>query len=48
MWVPGGVAYWIAITAVWFKWAHRERGDDEPAVIPPMPNLVSAGPRAST
>lgn len=33
MWVPGGLTIWIAITAVYFRWTHREgqeeRGHEE-------------------
>jgi len=24
MWVPGGLALWIAITAVWFAWSRKD------------------------
>jgi putative membrane protein len=34
MWVPGGVAYWIAMTVVWFRWERRERVEDAPLAIP--------------
>jgi putative membrane protein len=30
MWVPGGLALWIAITVVYFRWTHREVREDEP------------------
>lgn len=40
MWVPGAFAYWIAMTAVWFRWARRERGSsDSPLSIPDTPAL---------
>jgi len=29
MWVPGGLVIWIAITAVYFRWTHREVREDE-------------------
>ncbi|HET7463928.1 MAG TPA: cytochrome c oxidase assembly protein [Longimicrobium sp.] len=29
MWVPGGLVLWIAITAVYFRWTHREVREDE-------------------
>ena len=29
MWVPGGLVIWIAITAVYFRWTHREVKEDE-------------------
>jgi putative membrane protein len=33
MWVPGTLVFWVAMTAVWFRWAYREtRGDAELAV----------------
>lgn len=35
MWVPGGLALWLAMTVVWFRWAAREeRGEAERAVPP--------------
>ncbi|MFL5382566.1 MAG: cytochrome c oxidase assembly protein [Longimicrobiaceae bacterium] len=32
MWVPGGLGLWIAITAVYFRWTHREVREDEQGV----------------
>lgn len=32
MWVPGGLVLWIAITAVYFRWTHREVSEDERSV----------------
>jgi putative membrane protein len=32
MWVPGGLVLWIAITAVYFRWTHREVEQDEKGV----------------
>lgn len=29
MWVPGGLALWIAITTVYFRWTHRQVREDE-------------------
>jgi len=29
MWVPGGLVLWIAITAVYFRWTHRQTREDE-------------------
>jgi putative membrane protein len=29
MWVPGGLALWLAITVVYFRWTHREVRADE-------------------
>jgi putative membrane protein len=29
MWVPGGMALWMAITVVYFRWTHREVRSDE-------------------
>jgi putative membrane protein len=35
MWVPGGLVFWLAMTVVWFRWAHWEnRGNVERAVPP--------------
>jgi len=38
MWVPGGLILWIAITAVYFRWTHREVSEDEQgvAIRPPV------------
>jgi len=38
MWVPGGLVLWIAITAVYFRWTHREVREDEAevAIHPPV------------
>jgi putative membrane protein len=38
MWVPGGLVLWIAITAVYFRWTHREVSEDERgvAIRPPV------------
>jgi putative membrane protein len=38
MWVPGGLILWIAITAVYFRWTHREVSEDERgvAIRPPV------------
>lgn len=30
MWVPGGLMLWLAITAVYFRWARREVEEDTP------------------
>ncbi|HEU0013279.1 MAG TPA: cytochrome c oxidase assembly protein [Longimicrobium sp.] len=46
MWVPGGLALWIAITAVYFRWTNRELSEDQRLVDrhglvvapPPFPN----------
>ena len=40
MWVPGGLILWIAITAVYFRWTHREVKEDE-ARMSPRPGVVS-------
>jgi len=32
MWVPGGLVLWVAITAVYFRWTHREVAEDEAGV----------------
>ena len=24
MWIPGMLIFWIAITAIWFRWTHEE------------------------
>jgi len=33
MWVPGGLVLWIAITAVYFRWSHREVKEDEEEML---------------
>jgi putative membrane protein len=35
MWVPGGLALWVAITVVYFRWTHREVREDEPRMRAP-------------
>jgi putative membrane protein len=42
MWVPGGLVLWIAITAVYFRWTHREVREDEQNV-PVRPSVNRAG-----
>lgn len=33
MWVPGGLTLWLSITAVYFRWTHRERREDETVAL---------------
>jgi putative membrane protein len=42
MWVPGGLVIWIAITAVYFRWTHREVKEDE-ARMSSRPSLTRTG-----
>lgn len=42
MWVPGGLILWIAITAVYFRWTHREVKEDE-ARMKLRPAVTRAG-----
>ncbi|HEU4452303.1 MAG TPA: cytochrome c oxidase assembly protein [Longimicrobium sp.] len=42
MWVPGGLVIWIAITAVYFRWTHREVKEDE-ARMNLRPSLTRTG-----
>ncbi len=42
MWVPGGLVLWIAITAVYFRWTHREVREDEQNV-PVRPAVSRSG-----
>ncbi len=45
MWVPGGLAFWLAMTVVWFRWSAREeKGEAERAV--PLDAYLTA-PRAT-
>ena len=46
MWVPGGLVLWIAITAVYFRWTHRQVREDEEnvAVRPTRSGLIVPPP----
>ena len=46
MWVPGGLALWIAITALWVRWARQTERIERDHEAPPL-TLPGGGAVAS-
>jgi hypothetical protein len=46
MWVPGGLAIWIAITALWVSWARQNERIERDHEAPPL--SIPQGDAAAT